>query len=385
MAHLQPFVNPFLRLATGHNGNLPTTTALEYDLSGAGVNLEHYNDSEKMGIALGDRLQRLRQPLPDAFAGLFERISGAFSFVAMHDDLLIAARDQHGIRPLELGSFDGGAVVASETSGLKDIDAEHLRSVQPGEMVVIKDGEIVEERQLAEPMPHFDMFEYVYFARPDSVLNGELVYNVRYRLGEELARFHPPQTDAKNTVIVPVPETSYPMADGYATATGLPIQHAIYKNQLVTRSFMMKTQSERDLAVRAKHNPMPVLRGKDVILMDDSIVRLTTIPVVVEQVRAMGARTVSVLLGSSPVRFPDFYGINMPEQSKLAAAVMTIEEMRKQIGCDHLGYLPVSAMVRASGLPAENLNLSPFSGEYPIDIGLHSRDIKKPVDTTYMD
>lgn len=384
-SHLQPFVSPYSRIATAHNGNLPTTTLLEHDLTGSGVNLAHYNDSEILGIALNDRMQRLRKSLPDAFEDLFPRIVGAFSFVAMHDDLLIASRDSKGIRPLELGKHPNGTVVASETCGLNSVGATHVRSVLPGEMVVIKDGQIVEQRQLAPSDPKFCIFEYVYFGRPDSVFNGQLVYDVRTNLGKQLALAHPPGSDNSNSIIVPVPETSYPMADGYAQTTGLPMLHAIHKNQLVTRSFMMKTQHERDAAVRSKHNVMPVVKGKDVILIDDSIVRLTTIPVVVNQVRELGARSVSVLVGSAPVRFPDFYGISMPDQEKLAAATMTQEEMRKQIGCDYLGYLSISAMVKATNTPADTLNLSPFNGEYPIDIGAHKKTIRRPVETVYMD
>ncbi|MDK2899266.1 MAG: amidophosphoribosyltransferase [Patescibacteria group bacterium] len=384
--HMQPFTDPLHRFAFAHNGNLPDTTNLERALSGSGVNLDNYNDSEIAGIAIVDSMQQNRSSLPDAIENIYNLMQGAFSCVAAHDDILVAFRDHCGIRPLEIGKFASGLVISSETCGLDSLEAEYIRSVAPGEMVVIKDGKIVEARQLAKSNPHFDIFEYIYFGRPDSVFNGESVSGVRFRLGKELAMLYSNCVKNKeNTVVIPIPETSYLMADGFAKYQDIHISHAIYKNQLISRSFMMKTQSERNKAVRSKHNVIQAaVNGKDVILIDDSIVRLTTIPIVVDKVRKAGAKSVSVLIGSSPIRYPDFYGINTPDQDKLAAAVLTIDQIKEQIGCDFLGYLPISAMVRATGLKASQLNLSSFNGEYPIDIGAHRNDIVKPKDKSYL-
>lgn len=385
--HIQPVTDPLHRFAFAHNGNLPDTEGLAHALSGSGVNLYNYNDSEIAGLTIVDSMQRNRSNLPDAIEDVYNLMQGAFSCVAAHDDTLVTFRDRCGIRPLEIGKFASGLIVASETCGLDALGAEYVRSVMPGEMVVINNGEIVETRQLAEPNPHFDIFEYIYFGRPDSVFNGESVSGVRFRLGQELAALYPGcVSDKENTVVVPIPETSYPTADGFAKAQGVHISHAIYKNQLISRSFMMKTQSERDQAVRSKHNIIQAaVKDKDVILIDDSIVRLTTVPIVVDKIRKAGARSISVLIGSAPIRYPDFYGINTPDQDKLAAAVLTIDQVKEQIGCDFLGYLPISAMVRATGLTADQLNLSPFNGEYPIDIGSRRNDIFTPEDKSYLD
>lgn len=385
--HLQPFTDSLHRFAFAHNGNLPVTTKLAHSLRGSGVNLRNYNDSEIAGLAIADYMQRHRSDLPDAVANIYSCMQGAFSCVAIHDDTLVAFRDPCGIRPLEIGEFDGGIIIASETCGLDVFEAAHIRSVQPGEMVVIQNGQIVETRQLAEPNPRFCIFEYIYFGRPDSVFNGEQVGSVRFRFGQELAKVHASNViNSANTVVVPIPETSYSIADGFAAELGLPVRHAIHKNQLVSRSFMMKSQDERDKAVRSKHNIVQAaVKGKDVILVDDSIVRLTTIPIVVKKVRLAGAKSISVMLGSAPIRYPDYYGISTPSQNELSAATTTIKQMQKKIGCDYLGFLPISAMVRATRLPANQLNLSSFNGEYPINIGIHSKKITTPKDTSYLD
>lgn len=385
--HVQPVTDLLHRFAFAHNGNLSDTTKLADALSGSGVNLDNYNDSEIAGLTIVDSMQRNRLNLPDAVEDVYGLMQGAFSCVAAHDDTLVTFRDPCGIRPLEIGKFASGLIVASETCGLDALEAEHVRSVMPGEMAVIKNGEIVESRQLAEPDPHFDIFEYIYFGRPDSVFNGESVSGVRFRLGKELAALYLDcVSDKDNAIVVPVPETSYPMADGFAKAQGIHISHAIYKNQLISRSFMMKTEDDRLQAVRSKHNVVQAaVKDKDVILIDDSIVRLTTIPIVVKKIRNAGARSISVLIGSAPVRYPDFYGINTPDQDELTAAVLTIDQIKAKIGCDFLGYLPISAMVRATGLPADQLNLSPFNGEYPIDIGPHRNAIFTPEDKSYLD
>lgn len=385
--HVQPFTDPYHRFAFAHNGNLPVTTKLAHALRGSGVNLGNYNDSETAALAITDSMQRHRCNLPDAIEDVYNLMQGAFSCVSMHDDIMVAFRDPCGIRPLEIGKFAGGLVVASETCGLDVLEATFIRSVQPGEMVVFKNGKIIESRKLAEPNLRFCIFEYIYFGRPDSIFNSETVGSVRFRLGKELAMQYADKIkDRDNTIVVPVPETSYQMADGFATKLNLPIRHAIYKNQLISRSFMMKTQFERDQAVRSKHNILDAaVKGKDVILIDDSIVRLTTIPIVVNKVRQAGAKSIIVMIGSAPIRYPDFYGICTPNQNTLAAAVDTIDQMREKIGCDYLGFLPISSMVRATGLKAEQLNLSSFNGEYPIDIGIHKKNIFKPKDETFLD
>jgi amidophosphoribosyltransferase len=320
---------------------------------------------------------------------------GAFSCVGMYDNTLFAFRDPFGIRPLALGYFHDSWAISSETCGLDIINAKYDREVKPGEMVIIDEHGKLESKQLAEGMDKLDIFEFVYFARHDSKLYGTTVNEVRRRFGRELALQHGALHDnGENVVVVPVPDTSIPEAEGYAESLGLTNKQAIIKNRFIGRTFMQPTDEARKKQLRRKHNIIsdPV-RGKDVVLIDDSIVRLNTIPNLVQRMKSIGAKTVSVLIGSPPVRFPDYYGIDTPNQSELAAANMTIEEMRKSMGqdrygednCKYLGFLSLERMIKATGMPADMFNLSCFTGEYPIDIGRRKQEIKPPVSMEYVD
>jgi amidophosphoribosyltransferase len=338
-----------------------------------------------MGLAIAQHI-RNGQELPDAVELTYPLLRGAFSCVAMHDGLVVAFRDPKGIRPLAIGKLENGRVVASETCGLDTIGAEYEREVEPGEMVIItKDG--MESRRVADGEAKLDMFEFVYFARPDSYLYGLNVNEVRRRFGEQLAEQHPPQvSDAANVVVVPVPDTSIPAAEGYATSLGFRDVQALVKNRYIGRTFMQGTSGQRTEQLRRKHNVIPeAVRGRDIILIDDSIVRLNTIPRLVELVRSAGARSVSVLIASPPVRFPDFYGIDTPEQSELAAAKWTTEEMRTKIDCKYLGFLSLERTIKATGLPADRFNLSCFTGDYPIGIGHHKSEIRRPVSMEFVE
>jgi amidophosphoribosyltransferase len=266
------------------------------------------------------------------------------------------------------------------------VDATYEREVRPGEMVIItKDG--IESRQIAEGQEKLDMFELVYFARPDSILYGMAVNDFRYESGKALAAQHPPQIeDGANVLVIPVPDTSIPAAEGYAEALGVQQRQLIIKNRYIGRTFMQPTHAARQGQLRRKHSFVPdSIKGRDVTLIDDSIVRLNTIPRLVALAKSEGARSVNVLIASPPVRFPDYYGIDTPQQVELAAANMTVEEMRHKIDCDYLGFLGLSRMVGVTGQPAEKFNLSPFNGEYPIGIGRHKQDIKTPVSMEYAD
>jgi len=379
-SHPQPFTDPAIGFAFGHNGNLPVTQYLETYLSKHHIQPEHLNDSEMMGHAIAQYI-RSGHDLPDAVELAYPLFRGAFSCVAMHDGAVVAFRDPKGIRPLALGTLaEGGYAVASETCGLDIIDAAYEREVRPGELAIISnDG--IESRQVAEGDSKLDMFEFAYFARGDSRLYGQSVNEVRRRFGEELAAQHPPHTDdVKNIVVVPVPDTSIPAAEGYAEALGLCERQAVVKNRYIGRTFMETTNGGRNTQLRRKHNIIAeAVDGKDLMLVDDSIVRLNTIPRLVKLAYMSGARSVGVVIASPPVRFPDFYGIDTPKQSELAAANLTIEQMREEIGCNYLGFLSVSRMAAATGMPASQFNLSCFTGEYPIGIGARKRDIVKPV------
>jgi amidophosphoribosyltransferase len=250
----------------------------------------------------------------------------------------------------------------------------------------------MESRQLAEANKKLDMFELVYFARHDSKLYGQTVNEVRRRFGVELALAHGAmQDDGDNVVVVPVPDTSVPIAEGYAHSLGLKLTQAIVKNRYIGRTFMQPTDDMRTRQLRRKHNIIgDAIKGKDVIFIDDSIVRLNTIPNLVQRAEKIGAKSVSVLIGSPPVRFPDFYGIDTPDQSELAAANMTVEQMRMEISkscekeCRYLGFLSLEGMIKATGMPGDMFNLSCFTGEYPIDIGRNKRSIHTPVSMEYV-
>lgn len=380
--HEQPVIDAQVGLALSVNGNLPSTKKLEAFLARHNIRTQGMNDVEMMGFAIAEYI-RAGMRLPDAVEKAYPLFTGAFSAVAMHDGQLVAFRDPCGIRPLALGKLDGGFALASETCGLDIIDATYLREIEPSEMVTITAAGVA-SRQLAKGQHKLDMFEFVYFARHDSRLYGQSVNEVRRRFGEQLAREHPPKGDHKNVVVVPVPDTSIPASEGYADALGLRHVQALIKNRYIGRTFMQPTNTDRHKHLRRKHNIIPeAVNGKDVILIDDSIVRLNTMPRLVELMYASGAQSVSVLIASAPVRFPDFYGIDTPDQSELAAANLTIAQMKDKLGngkkCKVLGYLSLDGMVTATGMSADMFNLSCFTGEYPIDIGERKREIREPV------
>lgn len=385
-AHLQPVISETISFAFAHNGNIPDTSALIEYLKERRYVTGQYNDSELFGNAVASKLHGGRD-LVDAVEEAEKLAVGAYSCVAMHEGILVGFRDPHGIRPLELGKFKGGIILASETCALDTVGAEHIRSVKPGELVAIKDGKIISTKQLALAVPTLDVFEIIYFARHDSYLNGQRINEVRRRFGQQLALMHPPhQENTDNIVVTAVPDTSVPAAEGYATALGLSNEAAIIKNRYVGRTFMQPSQDSRRSSLRLKHTMISErIKGRDVIMIDDSIVRGNTLPRLVELAKDLGANSVTVLIASPPIRFPDFYGVDTPVQSELMAANLSVEEMRKKVGADYLGFLNVSGLVKATGVPRDQLNLASFTGEYPVGIGKRMHGIKPPVSTEYME
>jgi len=383
--HPQPVIDEGLGLAIAHNGNIPDTSAMDHFLDKHHLLYKHLNDSERMGLTIA-QFMRLGDDLPTAIEHSYPLFNGAYSCVGVQDDTLFAFRDAKGIRPLSLGRFNNNLVLSSETCGLDILNARYDRDILPGELVTItSDGEL-SSKQLAEPDHKLDMFEFVYFARHDSKLYGKRVYEIRKRFGEQLALEHGAlRDDCNNTLVVPVPDTAMPEAEGYAKILGLYKEDAIVKNRYIGRTFMQPTQEARIRQLRRKHNIISEpIKGKDIILIDDSIVRLNTMPNLVSRLRMIGARTVSVLVGSPPVRFPDYYGIDTANQKELAAANMTVKEMRNTIGCEYLGFLSLEGLVKATDMPAEMFNLSCFNGEYPIDIGYNRHNVRRPVSMEYV-
>ncbi len=384
--HLQPVNDYPIGFSLAHNGNLPNTKSLDSELERHHLKIRHYNDSEKLALYVANKI-RQGMSMAEGIESAYPFIVGSASCVAIHNNEVAGFRDAYGIRPLELGKSDKGYFISSETSGLDIVNAEHTDSVKPGELVIIKDGEIT-LKQIVEPNPKLDIFEFVYFARHDSMLYGKRVNQVRKAFGQKLAEAHPPKyLDLDNIIVVPVPDTSIPASEGYADALGLRHTQAILKDRYVGgRSFMQPTQEERESYLNLKHTIMSEdIIGKDVVLIDDSIVRLNTMPKLVKRMYELGAKSVNVLIASAPVRYPDFYGIDTPNQKELAAANMTIEEMKNKIGSRYLGFLSIDEMVEATGIPKDKFNLSPFNGIYPIDIGDNKDMLYEPADSQYMD
>jgi amidophosphoribosyltransferase len=371
-AHGQPILIRDSKFALAHNGNFPVTTKLEAFLSEQAINTAEMNDSEMMTHTISCFIQE-GMSLEDAIAKAFPMLEGAFSCVAMTPDKLVAFRDHCGIRPLSIAKLGDGFVVASETCAFDTLGAEFLRDVLPGEMVVI-DKKGLHSTQVVPGKQKLDIFEFVYFARPDSVLLGQSVNEVRRNLGMELAREYKLDAD----IVVPIPDSSIPSALGFSQASGIPFEMAIIKNRYIHRTFIRPNNILRDQDFKMKLNPMPhVIKGKRVVLIDDSIVRGNTMRKIVKMLYRTGAKEVHVLVSSPPVVYPDFYGINISTQEELIASHMTLSEIRDHIGCDSLGYLSYAGMIRSTNLPATMFSTSCFNGIYPIKIGANADKIEK--------
>jgi amidophosphoribosyltransferase len=369
-AHSQPVVTHSRQFALAHNGNLPQTQDLENFLSLKQVDHSKLNDSEMMAEAVGCYLNDGLE-LEDAIKSAWPLFTGAFCVLVVAEGKLIALRDRCGIRPLSIGSLGEGYVVASETCAFDTVGAQFLRDVRPGEMITI-DSNGLSSQQIEQPEPKLDIFELVYFARPDSVINGISVNRVRENLGVELANEYMPKAD----IVVPVPDSAIPAALGYSRASGVPFEMALIKNRYIHRTFIRPSQELRERDSQMKLNPMPeVVGGKSVILIDDSIVRGTSTRNIVRRIKDAGAKEVHVLISSPPIRYPDFYGINISDQAELIAAHLSVDEIRDQLGAASLGYLSYNGMIRATGRPAEEFCTSCFNGVYPISIGTRTKNI----------
>jgi amidophosphoribosyltransferase len=346
-------------LALVHNGNLINTPDLAARLE-PGV-LTATTDTEVLTALLATRdggpLAAAREILPAT--------RGAYSLVFMDEGVLYAARDPEGIRPLVLGSLeDGGWVVASETAGLDIVGARFVREIEPGELIAI-DGDGVRSERFAEPRPKGCLFEYVYLARPDTTIAGRSVQATRVEVGRRLAREHPVEAD----LVIPTPESGTPAAIGYAEASGIPYGQGFVKNSYVGRTFIQPSQTLRQLGIRLKLNALEhMIRGKRIVVVDDSIVRGNTQRAQVRMLREAGALEVHVRISSPPVKWPCFYGIDFATRAELIANGLTPEEIAASVGADTLGYISLEGMIEATDQPAERLCQACFTGEYPIDL-----------------
>ncbi len=350
--------------AIAHNGNLTNALTLRKELVSEGAIFQSTSDTE---VILHLLAQSPKSRVVERFVDALKQIEGAYGLVALTNKKLIAARDPLGIRPLVLGKLGEAYIVCSETCALDIIGAEFDREVEPGEIVVItNDG--LKSMNPFPPMPIRPcIFEYIYFARPDSRVGGKNIYEVRKKFGRELAKESPIDAD----VVVPVPDSGTPAAIGYASEIGLSFDLGITRNHYVGRSFIEPTQQLRDMRVKLKHNANGgVVAGKKIVLVDDSIVRGTTSKKIVEMMREAGAREVHMRIGCPPIKFPCYYGIDTPDKNNLLAANYSLEEMTDLIGADSLGFLSIDGLYRAMGEKQRNPIVPQytdhcFTGEYP--------------------
>ena len=370
LEHAQPVLNKDLTFALAHNGNLPSVTSLEKFLSSKKVLRKNRSDSELMADAL-DFYIKNGDSIPDAVKKVFPLMTGAFALVMMDKNTLVAVRDSYGMRPLSIGKIGKGYVITSETCAISTIGAKFIRDVKPGEMIVVnKNG--LKSFELAKPTPKHDIFEYVYFARPDSVMNGKLVYQVRKNFGAELAR----ESKLKVDMIVPVPDTATIVAIGYSEESGIPMEMALLKNRYVHRTFLEPDQKSRRHSVALKLIPLDrVIKGKKIAVIDDSIVRGHTSRKLIKRLFKAGAKEVHLLISSPPVRYPDFYGIDTPNQKELIAYNKTVEQIRKFLGATTLHFLSLGGLIKSTGIPKEQLCTSFFTGEYPIDLKERQKEV----------
>src|SRR3984893_14015321 len=353
--------------AIAHNGNLTNGLTLRHDLVQGGAIFQSTSDTE----AILHLVSRSRRPhLVDRFIEALRSIEGAYSLVALSNKKLIGARDPLGIRPLVLGELDGRYILASETCALDIIGARYLRDTGNGEIVVIS-GEGIESLRPFPPRPVRPcIFEYIYFARPDSIVHGKPVYNVRKAMGAALAREAP----VAGGGVVPVPDSGVPAALGFAQRSGIPFELGIIRNHYVGRTFIEPEQRIRQLGVKLKHSANAgAVRGNRIVLVDDSIVRGTTSKKIVQMMFEVGAREVHLRVSSPPITHPDFYGIDTPRTTELLAANMSVPEMREVIGATSLAFLSVEGIYRGLGVEARDA-LAPqftdhcFTGDYPTDL-----------------
>lgn len=349
------------QIAIAHNGNLTNAAQLRAELEAKGSIFQTTVDSE---IILHLMAQPSQNGSENNLLQAIRRIEGAYSLVLMTEKDLIGVRDPHGFRPLCLGKLDQAWVLASETCALDLIHAEFVRDVQPGEVVAInREGVSSMQAFPDHGRRAFCIFEYIYFARPDSTIANRNVYQARVEMGKQLARENPIEAD----VVVPVPDSGNCAALGYSLESGIPFEMAFVRNHYVGRSFLQPTQLIRDFDVRVKLNLIKELvRGKRVIVVDDSIVRGTTCKARVNNLKEAGAKEVHVLVSCPPHMHPCVYGIDFPDRSKLMAANHSLEEIRHYLNADSLHYLSQEGLVKATGLPANSFCMACYDGKYPV-------------------
>ena len=359
-------VQPLLyeNLTAAHNGHISNYSDVKSELEEKGYEFKGNCDCEGICYLLDYELKNSKGNVEIAVRKVMETLEGSYSVVAIYEDILIVFRDPFGIRPLEYGKRGKDYCFASESVVFDVCGFEQVGTVLGGELVIIKDGKIEKKRLIEKPQKNC-MFEYVYFSRPDSVINGMSVHEVRKKLGEVLADEHPIEAD----VIVPIPDTGRSAVTGFSKKSGIPYDEGLIKNRYIGRTFIMSTQEERVKAVKTKLNPMRVVvAGKRVVLIDDSIVRGTTMQEIVRMVRGAGAKEIHLRITCPPIKAPCFYGVDMPTYKELIAHEKTVEETRKFLGADSLGYVSIEGLKKVLG---NNICTACLNEEY------HSEYVKK--------
>ena len=350
-------------IAIANNGNIVNAEHLYHELCDQGYNFRSSTDTEVIGdLILSapslDWIERIRYAM--------RRLQGAYSMVMVNKDALFVVRDPWGVRPLCLGSLNGGFVVASESCALDHIGAKLIREIEPGEIVRISQNGV---ESFPEPVRKraLCIFEFIYFARPDSIMNGQLIYPTRQAMGEQLAIEHPVDVDS----VMGVPDSATAAGIGYAHKANRPYCEGLLKNRYVGRTFIAPDQRIRDLGVQLKFNPLPqLLKGQRMVVVDDSIVRGTTTPKVVNLLRRAGAKEIHMRICAPPIKHPCFFGVDMATRKELIASHKSIEEIRQFIGADSLGYLSLEGLLKSVHLPADSFCTACFTGNYPIPVQL---------------
>jgi amidophosphoribosyltransferase len=350
-------------IAIANNGNIVNAEHLYHELCDQGYVFRSSTDTEVIGDLIlsapaTDWVERIRYGM--------RRLQGAYSLVILTKEALFVVRDPYGVRPLCLGSLNGGFVVASESCALDHIGAKLIRDIEPGEIVRISQNGVESFREPVRKRA-LCIFEFIYFARPDSIMNGQLIYPTRQAMGEQLALEHPVEVDS----VMGVPDSATAAGIGYAHAANRPYCEGLLKNRYVGRTFIAPDQRIRDLGVKLKFNPLPqLLKGQRMAVVDDSIVRGTTTPKVVNLLRKAGAKEIHMRICAPPIKYPCFFGVDMATRKELIASHKSVEEIRQFIGADTLGYLSLEGLLKSVNLPADSFCTACFTGNYPIPVQL---------------
>ena len=365
-ANAQPIMveGPTGKIALGHNGNIVNAEYLRHKLEGQGCHFSSGTDSEVIANLI---LSTTRKTWPDRIRYAMGQLVGAYSLVLLTEDTLFGVRDPLGVRPLCLGKLNGGWILASETCALDHIGAQFVRDIEPGEVVAIDSAGLRSYQEKGDGRRGLCIFEYIYFARPDSIINGRRLYTARQAMGAKLAQEYPVEAD----LVIGIPDSATAAGIGYSIESNVPFIEGLLKNRYVGRTFIEPDQRIRELGVQLKFNPMPeIIDGKRLVVVDDSIVRGTTTPRVINLLKKAGAKEVHMRICAPPLRYPCFFGVDMATRRELIAAQKEIPEIAQFIGADTLGYLSIEGLIESVNLPKELFCLACFTGDYPVPVQL---------------